>query len=201
MGAQRLGDRQGGCRSRVFDRAHVPQRAGAVLGEGAAVEGHELFWLVAHLRHCSIIMVFCSSGARQCVPKMPSEMQGQRRPADAALGECFEPRTAGAFCPAFGVNSERKVTPGSDPSAACASLIDQARYASRAGRAPGRFRLASGKSGEVGSDVAITVIVPLAAERVIEIAPRQRLVFRQQSHGCQQIASRRLPCRPDFSRW
>src|SRR5438132_9315063 len=40
---------------------------------------------------------------------------------------------------------------------------------------------------EVGSDVAIAVIAPLAAERVIEIPPGQRLVFRQQRDGCQQI--------------
>jgi hypothetical protein len=35
--------------------------------------------------------------------------------------------------------------------------------------------------------VAIPVIVPLAAERVIEIPTGQRLVFRQESDGCQQI--------------
>jgi hypothetical protein len=33
---------------------------------------------------------------------------------------------------------------------------------------------------EVGSDVAIAVIVPFAAERVIEVPPGQRLVFHQQ---------------------
>jgi hypothetical protein len=45
---------------------------------------------------------------------------------------------------------------------------------------------------EVGSDVAIAVIVPLAAERVIEIPPGQRLVFRQQRDGCQQIGVKAL---------
>jgi hypothetical protein len=34
---------------------------------------------------------------------------------------------------------------------------------------------------EIGPDVAVAVIVPLAAERVIEIPPGQRPVFRQ--HG------------------
>src|SRR6266481_8125208 len=45
---------------------------------------------------------------------------------------------------------------------------------------------------EVGSDVAIAVIVPLAAERVIEIPSGQRLIFRQQGDGCQQIGVKAL---------
>src|ERR1700693_431288 len=36
---------------------------------------------------------------------------------------------------------------------------------------------------EVGPDVAIAVIAPLAAERVIEIPPRQRLVLFPHRHG------------------
>src|SRR5437016_7462567 len=45
---------------------------------------------------------------------------------------------------------------------------------------------------KVRSDVAIAVIVPLAAERAIEIPPGQRLVFRQQRDGCQQIGVKAL---------
>ena len=40
---------------------------------------------------------------------------------------------------------------------------------------------------EVRFDVAVPVIAPLAAERVIEIAPGQLFVVRQQRHGLQQI--------------
>ena len=40
---------------------------------------------------------------------------------------------------------------------------------------------------QVGSDVAVAVIAPLAAERVIEISPRQRLVLGQHSDGFEQL--------------
>jgi len=36
---------------------------------------------------------------------------------------------------------------------------------------------------EVWPDVAVAVIAPLAAERMIELAPRQRLILRQHPHG------------------
>ena len=39
---------------------------------------------------------------------------------------------------------------------------------------------------EVGADVAVAVIAPLATERVIEIAARQRLVLRQHGDGFEQ---------------
>ena len=53
---------------------------------------------------------------------------------------------------------------------------------------------------EVGPDVAIAVIAPLATELVIEIPPGQRLVLRQHVTVSSNSASRRLLCRPDFSR-
>ena len=37
---------------------------------------------------------------------------------------------------------------------------------------------------EVWPDVAVAVIALFAAERMIEIAPRQRLILRQHPHGC-----------------
>ena len=40
---------------------------------------------------------------------------------------------------------------------------------------------------QIRPDVAIAVIGPLAAERVIEIPPRQRLVLRQRTDGFEQI--------------
>ena len=50
-----------------------------------------------------------------------------------------------------------------------------------------RFVRLAVDQNEVGLDVTVAVIVPLAAERVIEIPPGQGLVLRQQRHGCQQI--------------
>ena len=51
-----------------------------------------------------------------------------------------------------------------------------------------------------GPDVVVAVIIPLAAERVIEIAVRQRFVLRQHVDGCEQqgvealaVRSRSLP--------
>jgi len=43
-------------------------------------------------------------------------------------------------------------------------------------------RLAADQN-EVGPDMAVAVIAPLAAERVIEIAPGQRLVLREHRYG------------------
>jgi hypothetical protein len=53
---------------------------------------------------------------------------------------------------------------------------------------------------EVGPDMAITMIVPLAAEGMVKIAVRQRLVLGQLLTTSSSEASRRLLCRPDFSR-
>jgi hypothetical protein len=46
--------------------------------------------------------------------------------------------------------------------------------------------------------VAIPVIVPLAAERVIEIAARQRLVLRQHVDGCEQFGIEALAMASGF---
>ena len=47
---------------------------------------------------------------------------------------------------------------------------------------------------EVGPDVAIAVIAPLAAERMIEIAARQRLILRQHADRFEQQRHRGACC-------
>jgi hypothetical protein len=46
--------------------------------------------------------------------------------------------------------------------------------------------------------VAVAVIVPLAAERVIEIPPGQRLVLRQHVHSFEQLGVDALAVSPRF---
>ncbi len=40
---------------------------------------------------------------------------------------------------------------------------------------------------EIGPDVAVAVILPLAAKGMIEISPGQRLIFRQHGHCFEQL--------------
>jgi hypothetical protein len=53
---------------------------------------------------------------------------------------------------------------------------------------------------EIGTDVAIAVIAPLAAKRMIEIGRRNGSSLTSMVTVSSSSASRRLPCRPDFSR-
>jgi hypothetical protein len=53
---------------------------------------------------------------------------------------------------------------------------------------------------EVGADVAVAVIAPLAAERMIEIAPRNGSSFASTLTAAISSASSRLLCGPNFSR-
>jgi hypothetical protein len=53
---------------------------------------------------------------------------------------------------------------------------------------------------EIGPDVAIAVITPLAREQVSEIATRQQCIRSQHIDGFHQNEPSFLPCRPDFSR-
>ena len=52
----------------------------------------------------------------------------------------------------------------------------------------------------VGSDVTVAVITPSAAERMIEIMPRQPLSFDKMSIASINSESSCLPCHPAFSR-
>src|SRR5437764_11689191 len=45
---------------------------------------------------------------------------------------------------------------------------------------------------QVGPNVAIAVVAPVATERVIEIPPRQRFIRRQHRHGLQQRGIEKL---------
>jgi hypothetical protein len=53
---------------------------------------------------------------------------------------------------------------------------------------------------EVWPDVAVAVIAPLAAERMIEIAPRNGSSFASTLTAAISSASSRLLCGPNFSR-
>jgi hypothetical protein len=83
--------------------------------------------------------------------------------------------------PASAANSNLGAT---RPLTRCGSLIAQARYANRDGQAQGCVVRLAVDQNEVWPNVAVAVIAPLAAERMIKIPPRQWLILRQHPHGC-----------------
>jgi len=72
-------------------------------------------------------------------------------------------------------------------------IKSQARCGSRCGRAQ-RFVVGLAiDEDEVGLDVAIAVIAPLAAERVIKIPPGQGLILCEHVHSVEKLGIEALP--------